>query len=231
MSVSRESPIRILLVEDNPGDVRLLREHLSEAKQDRFELTHVATLSGGLEQLAGNRTDVVLLDLSLPDSHGLDTFVRAQAQAPGMPFVVLTGLADETVAAAALREGAQDYLVKGQVDSNLLVRSMRYAIERKRAEEALRESEERFRRLVENAADAFLVVEPEGRIGDVNQMACESLGYTREELLRLSVQDIYTPDDEAKIEEIQEQLVPGVTLTVAGTGRRKDGTTFPAEIR
>ena len=130
-------PIRILLVEDNPGDARLLRETLAEANASPFEVTHVGTLSAGLERLKGGGIDVVLLDLSLPDGQGLDTFVRAHAQAPGVPFVVLTGLADETVAAGALLEGAQDYLVKGQVDCNLLVRSMRYAIERKRAEEAL----------------------------------------------------------------------------------------------
>ena len=137
MSEINSNPIRILLVEDNPGDARLLRESLTEVDSSRFDLTHVSTLSAGVERLAESVIDVVLLDLSLPDSFGLDSFIQAHAQAPGVPFVVLTGLADETLAIAAVREGAQDYLVKGQVDRDLLVRSIRYAIERKRSDEAL----------------------------------------------------------------------------------------------
>ncbi len=131
--------MRILLVEDNPGDARLLRESLMEVDSFRFDLTHVSTLSAGLKRLAETVIDVVLLDLSLPDSFGLDSFIQVHAQAPGVPFVVLTGLADESLAIAAVREGAQDYLVKGQVDRELLVRSIHYAIERKRSDEALRQ--------------------------------------------------------------------------------------------
>lgn len=137
MSEINSIPIRILLVEDNPGDARLLRESLMEVDSFRFDLTHVSTLSGGLERLAESVTDVVLLDLSLPDSFGLDSFIQVHAQAPGVPFVVLTGLADETLAIEAVRQGAQDYLVKGQVDPELLIRSIHYAIERKRSDEAL----------------------------------------------------------------------------------------------
>ena len=140
-------PMTVLLVEDNPGDARLLREILAEAGAHRFELTHHTTLAEGLAELSEGGINVVLLDLSLPDSNGLDTFVRVHSEAPGIPIVVLTGLADENLAAAALREGAQDYLVKGRVDPDLLVRSMRYAIERMRAEEALRRSEEQLREL------------------------------------------------------------------------------------
>ena len=117
----------MLLVEDNPGDVRLLRETLAEADPGRFELTRASTLSEGLERLTEGGIDVGLLDLSLPDAQGLEAIVRVQAQAPGVPFIVLTGRADETLAVAALREGTQDYLIKGQLDRSLLVRSMQYA--------------------------------------------------------------------------------------------------------
>ena len=104
--------------------------------------------------------------------------------------------------------------------------------ERKEAEEALRESEERFRRLMENAADAFLVIEPEGGLVGVNQMACEQFGYTREELLTLPLQDIYTTFDETPVSEVYADLVSsGIPVTLDGTGRRKDGTTFPIEFR
>ena len=130
-------PIKVLLVEDNLGDARLLYEGLQEALPEQFQMTHVRRLSETLEYLWEETCDVVLLDLGLPDSHGLDTLVLTRAQAPGVPIVVLTGFQDEALAVEALKEGAQDYLVKGQVDSKLLARSMSYAIVRKATEEAL----------------------------------------------------------------------------------------------
>jgi signal transduction histidine kinase len=130
-------PTKVLLVEDNLGDARLLYEGLEEALPEQFQMTHVRRLSEALEYLWEETCDVVLLDLGLPDSHGLDTLVVTRAQAPGVPIVVLTGFQDEALAAEALHGGAQDYLVKGQVDSELLARSLRYAIVRKATEEAL----------------------------------------------------------------------------------------------
>jgi signal transduction histidine kinase len=128
------SPLQVLLVEDNPGDARLIQEMLREAGP-AYPLHRVDRLVPGLEYLAANGADVVLLDLSLPDAQGLDTFRRTRDAAPGVPIVVLSGLADETVAVQAVQEGAQDYLVKGQVDGYLLARAIRYAVERKRLEE------------------------------------------------------------------------------------------------
>ncbi len=125
---------RILLVEDNPGDARLLHEALVEAGSAEFELVHVWRLSEALERLENERFDAILLDLSLPDGQGLDVVARLGREAIGIPFVVLTGLDDEEMALKAVREGAQDYLVKGQVHGTLLARALRYAIERKRAE-------------------------------------------------------------------------------------------------
>jgi len=132
-----DKPIKILLVEDNPGDARLLREILAEVTFTQFELAHVERLSEALKRLGEKRFDVILLDLSLPDSQGFDTFTQVQAQAPQVPIIVLSGLDDESLAVRAVREGVQDYLVKGQMDGNLLARAMRYAIERKQVEETL----------------------------------------------------------------------------------------------
>ena len=129
--------IKVLLVEDNLGDAGLLYEGLEEAVPGQFEMTHVRRLSEALEYLWEETCDVVLLDLGLPDSHGIDTLVVTRAQAPGVPIVVLTGFQDEALAVEALKGGAQDYLVKGQVDGTLLGRTMRYAIVRKSTEEAL----------------------------------------------------------------------------------------------
>src|SRR5882724_9146184 len=123
---------KVLLIEDNPGDTRLIRLMLLEAGGDLFELEQVDRLSAGLDRLRAGGIEVVLSDLSLPDSHGLATFARLHASAPEVPIIVLSGLNDTTLAVQAVHEGAQDYLIKGQVDGQLLVRAMRYAIERKR---------------------------------------------------------------------------------------------------
>ncbi|HEY3306658.1 MAG TPA: ATP-binding protein [Candidatus Binatia bacterium] len=142
-------PIKVLVVEDNPGDARLLREALAEMARTRFDWTHVDRLAEALRRLEEERFDIILLDLSLPDAQGLDAVVWAHGQVPHLPIVVLTGLENEELAVEALRQGAQDYLVKGKVDGNLLSRSIRYAIERKRAEEQIQESLRRLRALRE----------------------------------------------------------------------------------
>lgn len=132
--------IRVLLIEDNPGDARLIQEALAEVRGAQFHLECADHLLTGLERLSEGGIGVILLDLSLPDSHGLNTFVRAHNRAPEVPIVVLTGIDDESLAMQAVHEGAQDYLVKGQVHSNLLARSLRYAIERQRIMAELRNS-------------------------------------------------------------------------------------------
>lgn len=121
--------INVLLVEDNPGDARLMREMLAEAN-NRFNLEYAEWLSAGLARVTADDIDVILLDLSLPDSQGFDTFVKMHTQAPDIPILVLTGLDDADMAVQAVHKGAQDYLIKGGVDSQTLVRAIRYAIER-----------------------------------------------------------------------------------------------------
>jgi signal transduction histidine kinase/CheY-like chemotaxis protein len=132
------APIQVLLIEDNPGDARLLRELLQETGSSQFELVHADRFSEALAWLSERRFDVILLDLSLPDAQGLDTIGRLGAQAEGTPIVILTGLNDEELAIRALQQGAQDYLVKGQADGQLLARALRYSIERHKAEESLK---------------------------------------------------------------------------------------------
>ncbi len=129
-----KSKLHILVVEDNPGDARLLMEMLRDAGSKFSAFEHVTRLSDALDRFAGPTFDVVLLDLSLPDSQGLDTVARARDAAGSVPLIVLTGLGDEEVAVQAVQHGAQDYLVKGEVTPQWLTRSINYAIERKRAE-------------------------------------------------------------------------------------------------
>jgi signal transduction histidine kinase len=124
----------VLLVEDNPGDARLLREMFGEGQSLKVELTCVSFMAEAEKHLAANAVDVVLLDLGLPDAQGLAAIRRARAAAPGIPLVVLTGMDDEELAAQSLQEGAQDYLIKGQIEIRGLLRALRYAGERKRLE-------------------------------------------------------------------------------------------------
>lgn len=121
---------RVLLVEDNPGDARLIREFIREADVESFDVEMAERLDAALERLKQGGVDLVLLDLSLPDSHGIETFQKLHAAAPNVPTIVLSGLNDESVALQAVHDGAQDYLMKSQGDGRLLVRAMRYALER-----------------------------------------------------------------------------------------------------
>ena len=130
--------IKILLVEDNPVEARLLCETLAEVGSTPFEVEQVERISEARELLSRTNTDVVLLDLSLPDAHGLESIERIYDAAPKVPIVVLTGLNDEALAVKAVRDGAQDYLIKGQIAGPMLERSLRYAIERSRAQNAER---------------------------------------------------------------------------------------------
>ena len=125
-----EAPIKILIVEDNPRDVQLMDELLSEAPGLRFDLTNAERLEDALRALDEKRFDAILLDLRLPDSEGIETFIRLHDKAPTTPTVVLTGLDDGDMAVKAVELGAQDYLVKGQVDGESLARAIRYAIAR-----------------------------------------------------------------------------------------------------
>ena len=172
MTSETHHPIEILMVEDNPDDAFLIQEMLAEARSaiGRFEVTHVERLAAGLECMAQGDVDVVLLDLGLPDSQGLETFAATHARAGKVPIVILSGLDDEAQAIEAVERGAWDYLVKGQVEGRSLVRVLRYAIGRKRAEEAVRASEGRYRDLFDNALNGValheIVTDAEGQAVD-----------------------------------------------------------------
>lgn len=135
--------LKILLIEDDPGDAHLIRKMLIESKSAYFELEHFDRLSTGLEQLAQMEIDLILLDLNLPDSQGLDTIVKAHAKAQIIPVIVLTGLEDKNLAIKSISKGAQDYLVKGQINSGLLIRAIHYAVERHRLRAKLKKANQK----------------------------------------------------------------------------------------
>jgi len=147
-------PKTVLLIEDNPGDVRLIQEMLSESTYGVFQVKPVSRLVEGFHVIIDEPVDVILLDLGLPDSQGISTFNRAKEFAPQVPIVILTGQSNEMLGTRAVREGAQDYLIKGGVTSNLLVRTLSYAIERQRSEATLLEYQQKLRSLASQVSIA-----------------------------------------------------------------------------
>ena len=219
--------ITVLLIEDNPGDVRLLRETLRESEGDSILVEDVGRLQAGLERLHRGGIDVVLLDLSLPDSQGLETLAAVRSTFPMLPVVVLTGFDDEETAVKAVREGAQDYLVKGRFDGRLLARAVRYGIERKRADVALRASEERFRSLVKNSFVGIFILR-DGRIVYRNPEQERLFGGMPEMFELRRFQDVH-PDDAEKFGEFCDAIasVPPRTIEMEWRffpfGKKREG--------
>jgi two-component system, cell cycle sensor histidine kinase and response regulator CckA len=172
----------VLLVEDNPVDARMITA-LLRAPSATLRCRHVTRLAEALEHLKTDRLDVVLLDLNLDDSCGYETFYRVRQAAPKAAILVLSGSDDEELAIRTVREGAQDYLVKGSFDGRLLLRAIRYAIERKRTEEALRHSETTVRAIFENSLDGIVIFEGSGICLEANAAAAALVGVPRDELV------------------------------------------------
>src|SRR5260370_11292055 len=214
--------IRVLLVEDNPGDARLFVELVRDTGAGHLKLEHVDRLSTALERLSSDRFDVVLLDLSLPDAQGLTTLTRTHAHAPNVPIVVLTGLDDELLAVKAVRLGAQDYLVKGRVDGDLLVRSVRYATERGRAMEAVERREEHYRSLIENSLDLVSILNFDGTIRYASPSHERILGYSLTDLVGQNAVSFVHPGDLPAVQEILKRSDASGSLEFRF--RHKDGS-------
>ncbi len=194
-STTEQPPVKVLLIEDSPGDADLVRERLNGESSVPFHVIWADTLEAGREQLAQGGIDLVLLDLALPDSQGMDTFRTIHGLAPQLPIVMLTGLDDQELAFQTLHEGGQDFLVKGQASPQLLEKIIRYAIERKQAQAALLRSEERYRVLFETIPHPICVFSKQmGAFLAVNQAALDHYGYSKEEFLRMGILDLNIPE-------------------------------------
>ncbi|MBI5740159.1 MAG: EAL domain-containing protein [Nitrospirae bacterium] len=195
--------LNILLIEDNPGDVRLIIEMMGRAEIE-YSIEHAGTLSDGLDKLRRKTFDVILLDMNLPDGNGLDSVPEIKKVSPKMPIVMLTGLDDEETAVSALQLGVQDYLLKDRIDRTLLLRSLRYSMERKRILDELAESEEKYKGLVDNALVGVFKTNIKGEILYINDALVRMLEYgSPGELIAARALSIYrTPEDRKNLVDI-----------------------------
>ncbi len=230
---SERRSIRLLLVEDNPGDARLIQEMLKDVSTVDLQMEHAATLQDGLKYLGDPERplDAVLLDLGLPDSQGFETFTRVQEKAQAFTIIILSGLNDVDMALHAVRNGAQDFLVKGQISGDLLLRSIRHAIERDEAERLLRESRERYQSLVDMMPDAILV-HLDGEIAFVNPAAVKLLGSeSSEELVGKKMLDTVHADyQQVAAERMQAAALGESQHALEEKFIRKDGRPLDVEV-
>ncbi|MBU0634229.1 MAG: response regulator [Candidatus Omnitrophica bacterium] len=196
----RKKDVKVFLIEDNKEVIRLIQDLLAKVPDTHFETASAQSLKEGLEKLGQNSFDIVLLDLSLPDSKGLETFNKIFAQAPYLPIIVLTGLDDEVMATKAVRDGAQDYIVKGGLDINFLVRAILYAIERKRAEEAIRKARD----------------ELELRVQERTKELAESNEQLKEEIEERASCELEVRQAHDELKETQAQLIQAAKMQVVG---------------
>ncbi|HZJ49809.1 MAG TPA: EAL domain-containing protein [Actinomycetota bacterium] len=233
--MSDESITRLLVVEDNPGDARLLREMFKELGSHNTDVTYAECMSEAEKHLAKHVVDIILLDPGLPDAKGLGAVRRAQAAAPHVPLVVLTGLDDESLAARALQEGAQDYLIKGQVEARGLLRALRYAAERKVMEEALFVEKERAEVTLNCIADAVACSDISGDLTFLNLVAERMTGWSFQEAAGRPMAEVFRI-----LDGTTRETIPNPMEMAAGRSQighlpsnsiliRRDGLEIPIE--
>jgi PAS domain S-box-containing protein len=219
-----DQPLRVLLIEDTPADAQLIQHIL---RSPSFEVTPVERLSDALAGLRSTHIDVILLDLNLPDSHGADTLDAVLEHARHTPIVVLTGNDDKQAALDAVALGAQDYLIKGTANGEAIVRSIRYAFERSRAQEDCRRSEQRFRALLENSSDGIALIDAEGNVHYSSPAIRRILGYPVDEFVGMNVFTlIHRHDVDAARQRLVEVVKdPAALVPVSDVRyRHRDGT-------
>src|ERR1700686_3591408 len=233
--MSKKSIKTLLLVENNPADARLLQEMLNERSLNGTEVSHVTTMSDAESHLGRHDVDIIVLDLGLPDTQGVQAIRRAHAAAPHIPLVVLTGLDDESLAAQALQEGAQDYLLKGQIEPRGLLRALRYAIEGKKMEEALFAEKERSQVTLNWIGDAVVCTDISGNITFLNPVAQTITGWSLTEAAGQPITEVFRTLNATSTEptettaELAILQIRSVHLPPSSTLIRRAGLEIPNE--
>ncbi len=209
--------LRILVVEDNPADLFVLEGLLWKTRLPISQVIRANSNAEADELLQKESPNLILLDVSLPDSVGIESFTHINQIAPAIPIVVLTGLSDMEMALDTMAAGAQDYLVKGEFDEKLLSKSIQYSIERKRNLESIRVSNERYRSLFfYNPMAIFIWDINSHEILEVNDMAEKEYGYSRDEFVKLTLWDLRTPEHYAKLKIFIEHISASIDLDSGG---------------
>ncbi|HEX6164558.1 MAG TPA: PAS domain S-box protein [Vicinamibacterales bacterium] len=226
--------IRVLLVEDNAAYSAFVNEALASAASD-FQITTADSLRAAIGHLETQAFSVVLLDLHLPDSDGLDTIHRVQGAAGNVPVVVLSGVMNQDLAMASLQAGAQDYLLKNDIHPSVITRVIRYAIERRAAETRLHERDIHFRSIVESSFDAIVSIDGRGTVTEFNPAAEQMFGRSRASVLGRELAEVVIPERlrEAHRDGVARQADPAATIgrrRVELVGMRGDGSEFPLEL-
>ena len=237
--MSAKSIDSVLLIEDNPGDARLLREMFNEQGSRGTDVAIVRSMGDAEKYLGEHKVDIVLLDLGLPDAQGLGAVRRAHAAAPRVPLVVLTGLDDETLAAQALQAGAQDYLIKSQIDTygttRGLLRALRYSIERKNLEDALFVEKERAEVTLNSIGDAVACSDVSGNLTFLNRVAQKLTGWSWQEAGGRPMAEVFqildTRDREIILNPMDGAILRDETVHLPATSIlvRRDGVEIPVE--
>jgi diguanylate cyclase (GGDEF)-like protein/PAS domain S-box-containing protein len=223
----------VLLVEDNSGDARLLREMFNEEGSRDIDLAHVGRVGEAEAYLAAHLVDIILLDLGLPDAQGLEAVRRVHIAAPHIPLVVLTGLDDELLGAQALQEGAEDYLIKGQLETRGLLRALRYAIERKMMEAALFAEKERAEVTLKSIGEAVICTDISGSITFFNVAAERTTGWSQQEAAGRPLGEVLRILGARSTDTIANRMKatddPTAHLPTSCTLVRRDGLKIPIE--
>ncbi len=193
-----EEKIRVLIIDDDEDDYVIAEELLEDAEVIHFDIEWADTYEKGQTLIREDNHDVYLIDYRLGGESGMDLIRQAVGRGINRPMILLTGQGDHEIDLEAMKSGASDYLVKGQIDTQLLERSIRHSIERKNAERRIKESEEKFRLLFDRVFDSIFMIDLDGNLVDANQTGLSLLGYTREELIKLNVRDVHPPEDHAE---------------------------------
>jgi two-component system sensor histidine kinase UhpB len=220
--------LNLLLIEDNPADVFFLKKMLLDVPFTINNIYEADRLEKGIDLLNNTNVSLTLLDLSLPDSSGLDSLTGILKAAGKIPIIILTGLDDTNIALDAIKAGAQDYLVKGEFNKNLLQRAIQYSLERKKQEEKIKESEEKYRLIFKNSPFPSWIYDPATlQFIEVNEAAIYKYGYSYDEFLKLTLKDILPPED-------VPELIKSIG-SISGQGklwrhRKKDGDIIIVEV-
>ncbi|NUQ07029.1 MAG: PAS domain S-box protein [Anaerolineae bacterium] len=221
--------VNVLIIESNEEAFRLAVDTIDASNDALFFVRRQTTLADGIAYLQAAEVDVLLLDLQLPDSAGLVGFEQIAALFPALPVVILSGVENTAEAARAVAKGAQDYLILAEISAALLPRTLRYAIERKRYQRSLQASEERYRALFEQANDAVFILDFNGKYLEANQRAAAMLGYTQEEITRLTLWEV--SGEVVESEGVLRRLIAGEHIPLYERRLvRRDGTRIPVEI-